>query len=431
MKFSPTLIAALAVIGVAGFFVGRISSSAPDAAGLNGSGRPDSRGSLATGEGSDGSGASRPLRSARNEDRRGSSGAKLTGAESLARLEAIVRGENALDRNRALLAYIDQLSPDEFEGAIAHFRSLGITESRFGEYAMLLTAWAQTDPTKALDYVRANTNSGFALNTVLSSWAAKDPESALVWAQANHTGDGANPFMASIIRAIAATDTTRASELLTAMPRSRERGEALDGFLTHLIKAGPETARQWADSLTDQALKDGSMTRLAERLAQVDPAGTAKWLLANPGEALNGSLDTVLGNWAGKDQQAALGFFKALPQGDARNDAFRGIISAVASSDPQSAATLIDRYSADADNGAIRSFVWHSFGQDPALALDYVGRITDAGDRERTYQRTLEFWMDRDPAQAQSWIQQSGGNLPPKVLQNLQRRAAERAGQGG
>lgn len=341
----------------------------------------------------------------------------------MARLEAIMRGENALDRNRSLLAFIDQLGPEEFEGAVAHFRSLGITESRFGEYAMLLTAWAQTDPMKALDYVRANTNGGFALNTVLASWASKDPEAAIVWAETNHTGDGANPFMAGIIRAVAATDTARASELLTAMPRSRERGEALDAFLGHLVKAGPDAARQWVDSQSDQALRDGSMTRLADRLAKIDPAGTAKWLLANPGEALNSNLDNVVGTWAGTDQKAAVSFFTTLPKGEVRNDAFRGIVAAVASSDPKQAAALIDRYSADADNGAIRSFVWHSFGQDPGLALDYVGKMTDAKDQERTYERTLEFWLERDPTKAQAWMQSN--NLPPKVVENLQRKAAE------
>lgn len=419
---SPTLIAAVIVIGATGFFIGRISSSAPAGDGIPGAVVASGR-SAALGGGSGPADGRRSSRASRTDDRRDASPARVTGPEALARLESIVRGENALDRNRALLAFIDQLDPAEFEGAVAHFRSLGITEDRFGEYAMLLTAWAQTDPMKALDYVRANTRGGFALNTVLSSWAAKDPEAAISWAQTTHTGDGANPFMAGIIRAVAATDIGRASELLTAMPRSRERGEALDGFLARLTQAGPEVARQWVDALSDPALRDGSMSRLAGKLAQTDPAGTARWLLANPGETLNSSLDNVVGSWAGTDQQAAVDFFKTLPQGEPRNDAFRGIISAVASKDPQAAATMIDRYSADAGNGAIRSFVWHAFRQEPALALDYVSRMTDAGDQERTYQRTLGYWLERDPTQAQAWIQNN--NLPPKVLEGLQRDQAQ------
>jgi hypothetical protein len=424
MKLTPpTTIAAVVAIATAGFFVGRISSSpaaavagdTPEAQG------PPSRTSSLNATGGT-SATSRSSRAARAEERR-TTPAKVRGEEALARLESIVRGDNALDRNRALLAFIDQLEPDEFEGAIAHFRSLGITDSRFSEYGMLLTAWAQTDPVKALDYVKQHTNGGFALNTVISSWAATDPEGAIAWAKSNHTGDGANPYLPGIIRALSTTDTARASELLTSMPRSRERGEGLDALLPQLLKQGPDAARDWINSLTDEALRNGAMSRAAEQLAKTDPQGTANWLLANPGEALNESLDNVVGAWAATDEKAAVAFFSGLPKGEARNDAFRGVISAVASRDPKSAAAMIDRYSGDADDGAIRSFVWHSFGSDPSLAVDYVGRIADAGERERTYRRTLEFWMDRDPANAQAWIQTNP--LPEAVQQHFQRRAAE------
>lgn len=418
---SATVIAATVIIGTAGFFIGRISSSGPGADAGNSalaSGIRD--GGASAGAGDAGSAGIRSLRSSSRGDERRTSPAKLSGPEALARLEAIVRGENALDRNRALMAFIDQLGPDEFESAVAHFRSLGITDSRFGEYGLLLTAWAETNPVQALDYVRANTNGGFALNTVLATWASKDAEGAIAWAEANHSGDGANPFMPGIIRAVAATDLNRASDLLTALPRSRERGEALDGFLSHLLRSGPDAAREWASSLSDQALRDGSISRLAGRLAETDPAGTARWLLNNPGEALNDEMDNVVGSWAARDQAAALSFFKTLPQGEVRNDAFRGIISAVASSDPRAAASLIDRNMAETDSGTIRSFVWHSFRQEPELALDYVSRITDANDQERTYSRALDFWLNRDPAKAQAWI--DSNNLPPKVVEQLQQR---------
>lgn len=422
MKLPSTTVIAAAIIGIAGFFIGRISSSDPqaDAASLGSAGRTASGAAADRAE----SAGVRPLRSAsRAEERRGSA-AKLTGADALARLESIVTGENALDRNRALMAFIDQLGADDFEGAIAHFRSLGITDSRFGEYGMLLTAWAEVDPLKALDYVRTNTNGGFALNTVLATWASKDAEGAIAWANTSHTGDGPNPFMAGIIRAVAATDLNRASDLLTEMPRSRERGEALDGYLSHLLRSGPDAARDWASAQSDQALRDGSMVRLAGRLAEIDPAGTAKWLLANPGEALNGEMDNVAGTWANSDQAGALAFFKSLPKGEARSDAFRGIISSVASSDPKTAARLIDSNMAESDSGTINSFVWRSFGKEPELALNYVSRLTDANEQERTYSRTLKYWLDRDPSKAQAWI--ASNNLPPKVVADLQKQMQSR-----
>jgi hypothetical protein len=423
MKLSPsTTVAAVLVIGAAGFFVGRLSApGSPEASAAAdtqlAAGRSASRTSDAASHAS-----SLAKRSGRSEGGRTGT-ASATAAEKLTRLEAIVRGENALDRNRALLAYIDQLAPGDFEAAIAHFRGLGITESRFGEYAMLLTAWSEADPLAALAYAKENTRTGFATNTILSSWAANDPEAAIRWAEANHTGTDANPYLAGIIRTLGATDPERASALLTGMPRSRERGEALDAMLPHLLAKGPDATRAWISALTDDSLRNGSMMSVADKLAQTDPKGTADWLLANPGEASKSRLDDVLGTWAASNEKAAVAYFQALPKGDARSSALRGVVSAIATQNAPAAADMIDRYAGDVTDGTIQSFVWHSFGSDPSLALNYIGRLSNPGEQEHMYSRTLESWLNRDPAAAQAWMQKN--TLPDGVQRQLQGKAAD------
>lgn len=423
MKLPPaTTIAAALVICAVGFFVGRLSSpSASEQAAA--SGEPQLAPTRSSSRGTDPAGhaAAAAKRTPRQDSGRPTAGTS-SAEDKLKRLETIVRGENALDRNRALLAFIDQLAPGDFEAAIAQFRGLGITESRFSEYAMLLTAWSQVDPLAALTYAKANTSSGFATNTILAAWAATDPDAAIQWAQTNHTGTEANPYLAGIIRTLGATDPARATALLTGMPRSQERGEALDAMLPHLLAQGNEATRAWISALTDESLRNGSMMRAAEKLAQADPKGTADWLLANPGEATKRSLDDVLGTWAATNQTAALAYFEALPKGESRSDALRGVISAVATQDAGSAAKMIDRYAGDVTDGTIRSFVWHSFGSDPALALNYIGRISDTDNQERMYSRTLDHWLSRDPASAQAWMQQN--TLPENVLRNFQNKPA-------
>lgn len=420
MKLTPaTTIAAVAVIGAGGFLIGRISS--PDASGteagqaMEAGGLP-TRSSARGGDGADGGPESRA-------SSRGETANTRDRQATLARLESIVRGEDALERNRAMLALIDRLSPDEFEDAVAHFRSLGLTEQRFGEYAMLLSAWAKVDPTAALAYAQENTRGGFASNTILTAWAGTDPDAAIRWAEANHTGDGPNPHMAGIIRGIAATDPVRATELMTAMPRSNERGQALDAMLPHLLAKGVDETRDWISNLTDDSLRNGAMIRAAERLAEKDPRGTADWLLANPGEATQRRLDDVLSTWARTDQDAAVSYFTSLPAGEARSNALRGVVSSIAANDPTAAAEMIDRYSGDVNDRVVQNFVWHSFGNDPALAANYIGRIDNAGQRDNMYRRTLEHWLRRDPAAAQNWIQ--ANQLPNNVQRHVDRRIDE------
>ena len=413
-----TALAAFVLMGIGGFVAGRISFSGPSPSTKEATDKPQAIRSNSR-ESSSASENSRKASTTRRSER----SEKATAQSRKTRLESIVRGENSLDRNRALLAFIDQLAPGDFQEAVAHFRSLGITGERMGEYSLLLTAWAETDPTAALAYTKENTTSGFATKTVLSAWANKDTEAAVRWAQANHTGDGPNPYMPGIIRGIAASDPTRATALLASMPRSVERAQGLDSIMPHLLKTGVEATRAWIAALTDDSLRNGAMLRSAETLANTDPAGTVSWLLANPGEATQQQMDNVYGSWAKKDQQAAMSSFNSLPAGEDRSNALRGVVTSVASKDPTAAVALMNRYPGDVTDRMVQNVVWQSFGSDPATAASQISRISDEGDREQMYRRTLGAWSERDPAAAQAWMQSNP--VPDSVKEQVLRRQTE------
>lgn len=416
---TTTTLAALVLIGVGGFMAGRLSSPAP--APRTESGPAETRSSRSSSSSlAENADAKKSSRTRSPEQ----SGKAVTAKDRTARLESIMRGENALDRNRALLAFIDQLAPSEFEAAVANFRQMGLTDARMGEYSLMLTAWAQADPLAALAYTKENTSNGFATDTILTTWATHDPESAIRWANSNFDGEGANPYLAGIIRGISESDPTRATELLTSMPRSEERGKGLEAFLPHLLKQGAEATRAWIAGITDDSLKNGAIMRTADELAANDPAGTVSWLLANPGEASQRRLDNVYSTWAQKDQQAALSSFNSLPAGEDRTNALRGVITSVAAEDPKAAISMLDRYPNDVNDQVVRNVVWHSFGTDPALAASQISRIGDERERNQTYRRAIGNWMERDAAAAQQWL--NTHPLPEDVQNDINRRQAER-----
>jgi hypothetical protein len=400
MKLNPpTLLAAIVLIGAGGFIAGRATSR--EAGGKPAESPAATRATRSSSAGSEVGPASmsaRPLRTPRPAT-------AATPQERNSKLETIVRNENPLDRQRALLAFINQLAPGDFLSAVDSFRSLGITDSRIGEYSLLLTAWAQADPNAALEYAKANTRNAFAQDTILTSWGSTDPEAAIRWAQANHDGDGANPYLPGIIRGLVESDPARATELMAAMPRSEERGKALDFMLPHLLKNGNDATRDWIAAITDDSLRNGAILRAAEPLARIDPAGTAAWLLENPGEASDRRMDDVYNVWARKNPEEALASLSALPAGGVRSNALRGVITRVAVEDPKAAVSLMDQYSNDVNDRVVQNFIWHSFGTDPATAAGQIARISDENQRNRMYRRTLEAWNERDPTSAQSWMQ--------------------------
>ncbi len=107
-------------------------------------------------------------------------------------------------RAEGFLQLVKNLRPDEFLDAVAAYREGGINDEQFGEYRLLLTAWAQVNPLEALDYAKENTGSPFARQTILSAWAKNDTEGAVSWARENFDIEGdenrSNPWMILGIR---------------------------------------------------------------------------------------------------------------------------------------------------------------------------------------------------------------------------------------
>ncbi len=419
MKWNPTSVsAACLAVGICGFVAGKISNGQDkqsEADLLLSRAKQVSAERLAGGK-TDGADS----RSTGARNRNSSERTSGTFDERLVKMEEIIRGENALDRGRAMLSWIDSLAPEEFESAVERFRSLGLTEARMGEYAMLLTAWAELDPTAALAYTTEKTRGGMATGTVLTAWASRDPESAIAWAKANHEGDGANPYMIGIIRGLAETNPTRATELLKELPFSRERGDALQAMLPHLLKMGADSAKSWIAAIDDQQLRDGATARFAQEMAKTDPEGTATWLLSNLSDASTRSVDEVFGEWAKTDMAAAIASFEKLPEGGARERAMRGLISVEARENPQAAANLMNQYPDDVDDRLVHHFIWNSFDKAPQIAVGQISMVEDQGRQNRLYERALGAWLDRDQAAARSWI--NSASLPEQVVKSLANR---------
>jgi hypothetical protein len=336
-----------------------------------------------------------------------------------------MRTTDPIERTRAWLDFVNSIDPSEFESVVASFRALGMTDSRMTEYSMLLSAWGKKDPITALAYAQANTGNRFARTTILSTWAAYDPAGAIQWAEQNHEakeGEG-NPWMIGIIQGLASSDPARASQLLAGMPYSEERGEALSVLLPSILAQGNDAAKLWAEGITDDALKQGAIARVAEAMATKDPAGTADWLARNPGEAADRSMDNVISAWMETDKDSAVAYYQGLPAGDIRTNALRGVANSMAMEDPRAAADFLDANAADANDRVYQQFVWHSFGEAPDIAASYIGKIADPREQEQMYGRMLDGWLRRDFNAASTWI--NGNALPENVQQRLQGRIQE------
>ncbi len=211
---------------------------------------------------------------------------------------------------------------------------------------------------------------------------------------------------------------------MNSLPYSRERGDALSAMLPTILAMGPQATRDWISSIPDERLRAGATDRVVDQIAKTDPRGTIDWLLSNPGRTTDRKIDDVFSHWTRADQGAAIASYQNLPAGGARSNALRGIVNSMAGGDPRAAASFLDSHSTDANDHVYEQFVWHSFRQDPSLAVDYISRIDNQREQQKMYSRTLDSWLRRDEPAALSWIQRNP--VPDPVGKYLDKKMQER-----
>ncbi|MFT6863853.1 MAG: hypothetical protein ACJAVK_002415 [Akkermansiaceae bacterium] len=412
--------AAWAISCGAAFLVGRSSSEAPDADVQANSGKnfASSR-SISRGEGSAAAGG-------KSRTRRTNSGSVSSSEDQLAAIREKIQDLKALSdpiaRAQGFLDFVKNLSPDQYLDAVEAYREGGINEEQFGEYRILLTAWAQVAPLEALEYASEKTGTPLARQTILAAWAQNDTEGAVAWARDNFENEGdenrANPWMIGVIEGISSLDLGRATQLLEELPFSRGRGEALDAVFAEVKAGGNDSAKLWVASLTDEKLKEGAAARLAGQLAEEDPRGAAEWAASMGPEIMKSSAGEIVNRWADKDLPAAVDWVENQTEDIVASAGPALVRQMIDQADVASASSWLSDYEGNpAFDESVRSLVWHSMNDEPAMAADWIMKLTTEKDQTGTFHRMLGNWMRKDREGAMDYV----NNNP--VPESIKRRA--------
>ena len=321
-------------------------------------------------------------------------------------------------RAEGFLQLVKNLGPDEFLDAVAAYREGGINDEQFGEYRLLLTAWAQVNPLEALDYAKENTGSPFARQTILSAWAKNDTEGAVSWARENFDIEGdenrSNPWMIGVIEGIASIDLGRATQLMEELPFSRGRGEALDAVFAEVTSGGNENAKRWVAQLTDKSLKEGAAARLAGRLASEDPEAAAIWASSLGPEVMKRAAGSIVDQWAETDLNAAKAWVDSQPDEVIAASGPQLIENIIEDEDISTATAWLSRFEGNpAFDDSVRTLVYRSMSQEPTTAADWIMKLSSDRDQERTFHRVLGGWMQKDKEAAMGYI--NNNSVPDSI----------------
>ena len=340
----------------------------------------------------------------RGAEERAAAGAKA-GGDRAARLEQIRNMADPMERQRALLAFIDQLGPGEFEAVAEQYRTMHHLGGGGDEYSMLLRGWAKVDPLGALAFVEKHPNAQHGRSRILESWAGRDAAAAEAWAIANHEGDGPNPHMASVIAGIAPHDIGHATRLIEAMPNSRERGAAVAEMTRALLVAGVDAAKAFPETIADPQLRGGFVNEIANRIARQDPQDAANWLASlGEGEMQRRAARGVGEALARQDQSKAAAWVSQLKP-EARAEAAVAVIPILSSGDIEGTARWVNTLAGTPDyDRAVEAFVWSCDQRAPEQSAAWIRAVANQDQQRRLYHRMLGTWAGRDANAVRQWV---------------------------
>lgn len=309
--------------------------------------------------------------------------ASPTPEQASARIKAIFENEDPVALMSDFLAFLKTLDTNEARtAALGSLMENFNPRERARELNMLMSSWADADPLAALTSVKDNKDwtGTMAAGTVLSKWAKTDPSQALAWATENgkaaNATDTGNYYLVSVLDTLAKIDLDRAAVLAqTSMNRSRARGDIMERLLDQFIgQRSPAAAQAWATSLPPGPFRDGTITRLASKLASTDAPGAAAWA-------------------------------STLPESESKPAAMAEVVQRWSREQPNEAGAWLNQFPPSPATDAPReTFAMQVQKTDPEAAIAWASTITDVNRRERATRDLVRSWIQREPDQARAWV---------------------------
>jgi hypothetical protein len=272
----------------------------------------------------------------------------------------------------------------------------------------------------ALDYTMNTQRSRGATGLVLSAWAGRDAAAAESWALANHSGEGPNPYLASVIRGVAAYDLAHASRLLEALPAGDAQRDAVRDISRALFVQGLDVAANYPQSVTDPKLRAAFLAEIGSRLAEKNPEDAGKWLLAmNNAEDQSRVARRVGDAIASRDPQAAAAWIEKLQPG-ARAEAARGVVPRMSSQDIAGTARWVNTLAGIPNyDRVVEEFVWSCDHRAPEQSAAWIRGISNQEQQTKLYHQMLGEWAKRDAAAVKSWV--ASNQVPESVMRRFGR----------
>ena len=201
--------------------------------------------------------------------------------EAMNYISSIPTGEEG---NRARSFYTSMVASEMLEQGLDSAKdwvdSIRDPELRGGALSRVAESAVREDLESAVEWVTqyaGDESATRALGRIANEWAEDDPQAALQWADTLPDAARADAY-GQAFREWTREDPTAAGEYLGNMPESTARDSAVETYASSVAWREPETAIQWAETISDAETRTETLTNVARAWVRRDREAASTWL---------------------------------------------------------------------------------------------------------------------------------------------------------
>ncbi len=344
------------------------------------------------------------------------SGVPLTADTMGQAVSEAIRETNPIKSQMLFARLMEEITPENAQAALEMVRESASGFDSMRYMNLLAYAWGGADPKSAMETLQAGEgrDSRVGVANALTGWAVQDPQGAIAWL-ATFEGEGREWLAQSLISGLAKSDFDGAMKYASSLENETERRRATETLAREMIRTGGiDQAKAWLASISDDQMKGGAFSTLADQLRRSDPEKAAQFIRENAGERFARDAVARLAQDLSRrgDINQALSFVDSL-NGPNQSRAYAEVIGQWLDrndgTESVQASEYVTRMPAGENRDAASAAIARRIaGEDPAAAIAWAGAIANARDREQTLVDVGRRYMRTDPASAAAWLTQSG-----------------------
>jgi hypothetical protein len=324
---------------------------------------------------------------------------------ALAYLRGVRRGQ---EFTQGLFILIDNISRRDPDRAVALAAELATNRDEFNVFAMLFSRFAQENVALALERlprVPAGGGRESALRALLDAWARSAPDAAMAWARALPDVSERNLALESVFRDLATRDPgaaiTRAPGALAGTHLER----VLEVAFNTLAASDPSRAAQLLEELPPGDVQTIAVMDVARALATRDVTRALAWANSLGIDFTRWlALSSVLSVWAQREPLAAANYVVGMPAGPAL-DYVAGQFAAVMAAKPQDGILWAEALASPAARDAAFVTLASAWAQRAPLdAVRWAQSLAQEPVRTNALAGAHAMWRLQDPRAAQAWL---------------------------